>query len=69
MNSITHDFLALWATSFEKRVHERDPLWKPNVLSPLMGHDNYFEKIPWACLVLFIDESCVCNEFLGLDLS
>ena len=43
MNNITHDFKSLWAMSFEKRVHERDLLWEPNVLSPLMGHKNCFE--------------------------
>ena len=56
-------FKSLWATSFEKRVHERDPLWEPNVFSPLMGHEDYFEKLPCACVVLFIDECCVQMSF------
>ena len=36
---------------------------RSHVLSPLMGHEGYFEKLPCACVVLFINESCVQMSF------
>ena len=63
MDIRTHNFLK----RFEKRVM-RGIHWEiPTFKSP-MGNENYFEKIPCACVVLFIEESCVCKRVFRVEL-